>query len=136
MAYNTSFPTIPQNGVPFDLAEMNLLGESGTRREVAVSRACPAVCMAQVGMCEKGCFPAPGGRKQAPSKGELERAASDRGSSGPCPPLSRKQREGNETSILSHWHLSLKRADRGAAKCWIFSGSQERRGRWVGEARS
>lgn len=68
MAYNTSFPTIPQNGVPFDLAEMNLLGESGMRREAVVSRACPAVW----GTCEKGCFPAPGGRKQAPSRGELE----------------------------------------------------------------
>lgn len=71
------------------------------------------------------CFPAPGGwrgRKQAnratlaPSRGGLEREQ-QQGKLWSLPPsLSRKQREGNESSILSHWHPSLKCADKGCSQ--------------------
>lgn len=121
MAYNTSFPTTPQNGVPFDLAEMNLLGESGTRREAAVSRACPAVRIAQARNVQEGMFPCPRGQKASKQghsgskQGELERAATGE-ALVLAPSLSRKQREGNESSILSHWHPSLKCADKGRSQ--------------------
>lgn len=124
MAYNTSFPTIPQNGVPFDLAEMNLLGESGMGREVGCQQSLSCGVPSTGGGSARPMFPCPpggGGRKQAnratlaPSRGELERAAT-REALVLAPSLSRKQREGNESSILSHWHPSLKCADKGCSQ--------------------
>jgi hypothetical protein len=38
------------------------------------------------------------------------------------------------SSIMSHWHPSQKCAEKGL-QIWIFSGSQERRGRWVGRSK-
>lgn len=76
MAYNTSFPMVPQNGIPFHLAEMILLGESGGEKKSRLSaEQCPAAVQRHRmrGNTGRGMFPCPRGTK-----------ASKRGHSGSC----------------------------------------------------
>lgn len=113
MAYNTSFPMVPQNGIPFHLAEMILLGESGGEKKSRLSaEQCPAAVQRHRmrETLEEGCFPAPGAQRQANgatlvpaaegTKQGRARESSERGRSGPRPPLCPGSREGIESLVL------------------------------------
>lgn len=78
---------------------------------------------------QEGMFPCPRGQKTSSKQGRARESSQRQGKLWSLtPPLSRKQREGNESSILSHWHLSLKRADWGAQPSAGSSRSQRRGG--------